>query len=123
MMTRTFSDALEQLRHEEADRFLWIDALCINQGDDRERNVPVRNMFEIFAKARQVVAWLGKAGPHTYVALGYLADRDLSKESKGRREYQERPVVFSSGILDVSAAMGTPSLGATRSVCRPGDRS
>lgn len=38
---------------------IWIDAICINQDDSRERTEQVRHMAEIYSKAQCVVAWLG----------------------------------------------------------------
>lgn len=57
--------ALQHLRYQDADRILWIDAICINQGDARERGHQVRQMGEIYSRADRVVIWLGLA---TYAA-------------------------------------------------------
>jgi hypothetical protein len=38
----------------------WIDALCINQADVQERNIEVRRMRNLYAKAWSVVVWLGE---------------------------------------------------------------
>lgn len=43
----------------------WIDALCINQYDEAEKERQVRNMFHIYRKASTVLVWLGPAGPGT----------------------------------------------------------
>lgn len=40
-------------------RWFWIDAICIDQGNAMERNHQVKQMGDIFARAVQVVAWLG----------------------------------------------------------------
>ncbi|KAJ8523080.1 hypothetical protein ONZ45_g415 [Pleurotus djamor] len=53
--------ALQYLRSNEESRVVWIDALCINQNDVKERNEQVRIMGEIYQKARQVLIWLGEA--------------------------------------------------------------
>jgi hypothetical protein len=45
--------------HIERPRFLWIDQICINQGDDREKGHQVQFMGEIFRRAEVVFAWLG----------------------------------------------------------------
>ena len=56
------SEALRALRHsEEQIRYLWVDAICINQSDDREKSEQVWNMFLIYQKATRVIAWLGPA--------------------------------------------------------------
>lgn len=42
-------------------RYLWIDALCINQADNAERTHQVGMMAKIFRSASCVVVWLGPA--------------------------------------------------------------
>jgi ubiquinone biosynthesis protein UbiJ len=51
--------ALVHLRDSRQERGLWIDALCINQGDIEERNHQVKLMAFIFARAEEVLVWLG----------------------------------------------------------------
>lgn len=40
-------------------RALWVDAICINQADIQERNYQVSLMSYIYARAQQVLVWLG----------------------------------------------------------------
>ena len=51
--------ALRHLRYENRTRTLWIDYLCINQGNIADRNAQVRRMDSIYMKASQVIIWLG----------------------------------------------------------------
>ena len=39
---------------------LWIDAICINQGDLQERSAQVQNMGKIFAESKTLIIWLGE---------------------------------------------------------------
>ena len=41
-------------------RTLWVDSICINQGDDNERSQQVRLMGQIYRKASTVLIWLGE---------------------------------------------------------------
>jgi hypothetical protein len=41
--------------------WLWIDAICINQDDLRERSKQVTHMQAIFEKAHDIIIWLGEA--------------------------------------------------------------
>lgn len=52
--------ALHYLRSSTMDRYIWCDAICINQRDIAEKSLQVKNMLRIFEKADVVVAWLGK---------------------------------------------------------------
>lgn len=42
------------------DNWLWADALCINQGDNAEREAQVRIMGDIYTAADFTVIWLGE---------------------------------------------------------------
>jgi hypothetical protein len=55
-------DALIQLRRTHGIRVLWIDALCINQDNDQERNQQVAQMGMIYSKAENVCISLGRKG-------------------------------------------------------------
>jgi hypothetical protein len=52
--------ALEDIRLDHGTRVLWVDALCINQEDTRERNHQVKQMGAIYQRAERVVVWLGR---------------------------------------------------------------
>ncbi|KAK3072485.1 hypothetical protein LTR53_006737 [Teratosphaeriaceae sp. CCFEE 6253] len=54
--------ALQRFRKPSGDRWLWMDALCINQHDDEERIAQVVNICTIYNKAQRVLVWLGPAG-------------------------------------------------------------
>ncbi|KAH7310863.1 heterokaryon incompatibility protein-domain-containing protein, partial [Stachybotrys elegans] len=61
--TRTIGNnlfhALDRLRLPDKDRYLWVDALCINQADNGEKTHQVRMMGDIYSRARRVLIWLG----------------------------------------------------------------
>ncbi|KAF4990336.1 hypothetical protein FDECE_14412 [Fusarium decemcellulare] len=58
-VTASLHDALHHLRHEDQDRILWVDALCIDQTQTRERGHQVKCMGDIYEKAERVTIWLG----------------------------------------------------------------
>ena len=60
-MTKKCEAALQCFRpsHPRESRVLWIDSLCINQKDIEERGQEVGIMGPIYAKAKQVLIWLG----------------------------------------------------------------
>ena len=55
-------DALSCLQFLDRVRALWIDAICINQENIKERNHQVSQMASIYKQARMVVVWLGWPG-------------------------------------------------------------
>ncbi|KAK4900951.1 hypothetical protein LTR27_002134 [Elasticomyces elasticus] len=59
LRSQNLFDLLNQLRSEQSDCWLWIDALCINQDDDDERGQQVKIMSDIFSAANTVLVWLG----------------------------------------------------------------
>ncbi|MCJ1394390.1 hypothetical protein MMC18_007268 [Xylographa bjoerkii] len=58
-ITRNLITALCRLRLISMDRLLWIDQLCINQNNLRERGSQVNMMRSIFKSAKTVLVWLG----------------------------------------------------------------
>jgi len=63
LVRENLHDALIQLRRPHSPRVLWIDALCINQDDDQERNQQVAQMGMIYSRAENVCISLGRKGP------------------------------------------------------------
>ena len=59
-------EALWQLQDsKQVDKYLWVDAICINQGEDydalRERSFQIILMKQIYEQAAKVFVWLGRA--------------------------------------------------------------
>lgn len=71
--------ALQNLRLGEADRVLWVDAICINQSNHRERGHQVQQMGSVYSQADRVIIWLGPATDDTNVLLDSL--KRLEQES------------------------------------------
>ena len=53
-------------------RYLWVDAVCINQDDIMERNHQVGIMSQIYSKAEEVAVWLGRGREDTELAIETL---------------------------------------------------
>ncbi|KAH3956880.1 hypothetical protein HBH64_240440 [Parastagonospora nodorum] len=58
-ITSNLSQALHAIRYENTPRVIWIDAICINQSDLREKGHQVALMGQIYRDAQRVVVWLG----------------------------------------------------------------
>lgn len=50
---------LDQMRKEQYQGYLWIDAICIDQTQNDERSHQVAMMGQIYSKADKTLAWLG----------------------------------------------------------------
>jgi hypothetical protein len=59
ILKRNLRMALTNLRYQAIPRILWVDALCINQEDDRERANQVQLMGDIYRHASRTIIWLG----------------------------------------------------------------
>jgi Heterokaryon incompatibility protein (HET) len=52
---------LKQLRSIKYNRFIWIDSICIDQGNDSEKSIQISLMRHIYKEAKNVLIWLGDA--------------------------------------------------------------
>jgi ankyrin repeat protein len=89
-VTQNLSLALRSLRKSEEDRILWIDAVCIDQENDKEKSHQVHQMGLIYAQAARVLIWLGSSTLMT----------DLVFDEMSR--FEKRVVRRKCGDLDVS---------------------
>jgi ankyrin repeat protein len=71
--------ALQHLRYQHQDRIVWIDAICIDQDNDKERGHQVRQMASIYKTAERVVIWLGRATFDTDLVMRYM--QQLERET------------------------------------------
>ncbi|KAF4465011.1 HET-domain-containing [Fusarium albosuccineum] len=62
---------------------IWVDAICINQKNDEEKNVQIPLMQEIYAWARHVYIWLGPGDGTTKKHFRFLAGLDMEIEFPG----------------------------------------
>ncbi|KAF2812997.1 uncharacterized protein BDZ99DRAFT_437772 [Mytilinidion resinicola] len=75
-VTANLKDALQMLckslgstERITESRYLWIDAICVDQKNILERNLQVALMAETFKAAQKVIVWLGKEDEFTSDAL------------------------------------------------------
>jgi hypothetical protein len=99
-ITNAVAHALTRLRLPAAERFIWIDFLCINQDDTYERASQVSMMHEIYSCAQRTCVYLGVAGPMT--AFGFQAlDTLRSHPTTGWNEVWDKPDWGCDGIANV----------------------
>ena len=71
-VTPNLKEALLRLRVVDDYRTLWIDSICINQEDPREKSEQVCLMADIYANAEKVLVWLGDENRATANAISCL---------------------------------------------------
>lgn len=70
---------------------MWVDVICINQSDKTEKEHQIPLMAEIYAKASQVLVWLGESednGDLVLKAISHAGGRQ--DDSLLRTEFAER---------------------------------
>lgn len=75
-LTKNLDVALRHLRYTSEVRRMWVDAICINQGNVHERGHQVSMMARIYTSARQVIVWTGPAGDESEFFFETLAQYD-----------------------------------------------
>ena len=60
-LTESLEQALRHFRTKERPRYLWADAVCIDQDNVQERSQQVAIMAQIFKASIRVLAWLGRS--------------------------------------------------------------
>ncbi len=103
-VTKNLDGALRNLRRpppSEDDvgtscQYLWVDAICINQQDDRERSEQILRMRDIYRTAETTIVWLGEATAESEKAMKFMngnkelpetLDSDLLHAQNYREEY------------------------------------
>ncbi|KAL9579091.1 MAG: hypothetical protein Q9203_006846 [Teloschistes exilis] len=95
---RNLYEFLCRLRKARYKRFIWIDAICINQNDHRDKSMQIPLMRYVYHEARQVKIWLGVATPVEEEALAsipFLTEK-LATQSPGYDWDTEFPDKFES---------------------------
>ncbi|KAI2466478.1 HET-domain-containing protein [Annulohypoxylon bovei var. microspora] len=73
-VTQNLAAALEHLRLSSERRYIWVDALCINQDDEDERNKQVTMMRVIYQTAKKTIIWLGLETGESKIAMKLISD-------------------------------------------------
>jgi hypothetical protein len=58
-VTKSLEKALRHLRDGASGRILWVNAICINQSDSKEKISQVQSMSDVYKNAMEVRIWLG----------------------------------------------------------------
>ncbi|KAK7697571.1 hypothetical protein SLS64_013390 [Diaporthe eres] len=91
-------DALVRLRKVDLARIIWIDAICINQDDIKERNHQVCIMKKIYSKATEVIVWLGPGSLSSEKAMELIVQCNLCGGQK-LLDHEENALIGLSDIF------------------------
>lgn len=83
---------------------LWIDAVCIDQTDHREKSRQVAQMGDIYRDAERVLVWLGKLSPwHPAFPIRKCIDRivEYSEHPGDLRDLVDTDDHWYSGLKDI----------------------
>lgn len=75
-ITKSLRSALFHLRKPDEPRTLWVDAICINQGDNVERGRQVSLMGDIYGQSHRTVVWLSSGDDDTARAFTICEELD-----------------------------------------------
>lgn len=87
-VTQNLYSALRALVHQDTERTIWIDALCINQNDISEKNHQVQFMKEVYTRASSVVIWLGPEADGSDDVMEYLTSLDGRNAVREHEKYR-----------------------------------
>jgi len=74
MATPHLLNGLQTLSRQVGAELLWIDAICVNQEDDDEKEIQVPRMTEIYSSATRVIIWLGPACDDSDLVMGMIPE-------------------------------------------------
>ncbi|SMR49445.1 unnamed protein product [Zymoseptoria tritici ST99CH_3D1] len=66
--------ALRRLRLPTRPVLLWIDFICIDQDNNKEKEEQVARMVDIYSRANRVVIWLGDEDARSRNAMQFIQD-------------------------------------------------
>lgn len=72
-ITNNLDAALRHIRRKKKPLVIWIDAICIDQGNLEERGLQVAFMDTIYTTARKVLVWLGPEENGSHQVMQRLA--------------------------------------------------
>lgn len=72
-VTKSCYEALSSLREIYGTFTIWIDAICINQGNEGEKSSQIPLMHEIYTWAEAVYIWLGRGTSEATRAIEFLS--------------------------------------------------
>jgi hypothetical protein len=105
---------LLRTRSTDSGSFFWIDAICINQDDERERSDQVKLMSTIYQSAASVHAWLGEEDDHTPRSFALIRALARICVDTGRHERVKSLKHITPNILEAAGLENSSEIYADR---------
>ncbi|ROT40457.1 HET-domain-containing protein [Sodiomyces alkalinus F11] len=86
-ITESLDTAIRHLRPKEEALTIWIDQICVNQGDGVEKGHQVVLMKDVYSKAEQTLTWLGPAADGSDELMDCWADIGGTAQRLGLDSY------------------------------------
>ncbi len=71
-ITKNPALVLRRFRYHDGERYLWADAVSINQADLDEKGIQVAMMGDVYRKALRVLAWLSQGDKESAQAMSSI---------------------------------------------------
>ena len=93
-MTVNLEAALRRIRLKDRSRIIWVDAICIDQGNDRERSHHVYFMNEVYSNALRVLICMGEDSDGGAANVAALVEEHMQR-MVGFNSVKEMPIIAS----------------------------
>jgi hypothetical protein len=119
-VTQSCESALSHMQRRFGQLTIWVDAVCINQGDLAEKAQQIPLMGEIYSRADSIYIWLGDGTRGTDRAMRYIADNVFEKYFRRGKPFGAARTVclapwnFFSAPLPLPCRLKTHSLSLLR---------
>lgn len=107
MITTNLNEALRKLRNCCSPRWLWVDAVSINQSNEHEKATQIPFMTTIFRRADKVLAWLGPEGQLCEPAV-HLLKAFSQQPINGARDMTDDDSVTNGFISHITNLLSVP---------------
>ena len=99
---RNLAAALRHLQQKDISLNIWVDAICINQDDNKEKSSQVQMMAKIYEKSVGVLVWLGPAADESDAAMEKLRDIGEKAIDAGMQDFRatDMPNWFNPDLED-----------------------
>jgi len=97
---KNLAAALRHLQKTDRSLNIWVDAICINQDDNKERSHQVQMMAKIYKSSIEVLAWLGLAEDESDAAMEKLEEIGGKAIEAGMHDFRatDMPNWFNPGV-------------------------